>query len=276
MSDNQETRETVKSTGDSIYKIIEELTKTAFNSKEVVEVISSKSNEKLSNTMNQIMVSSFELQNAILTSEGVDPVSIISIEQNHTEVLRKISEKAVNDLVKKIPEYYTKLLDLKIEETYNISLQDLLTNPQKTISDFTKESLNDLLKKAENKYLAISIEDFKINVKKTKTAINIAARISLKPLNPYVQVLFEANGIKKQLCKLTFQTDGTINFSEIMIVAQKKELEVNLGRLDAKFRVSLKDLEVIDKKIISLQDGNDVSHELITVEVKKEFPKYIL
>ena len=271
MSGNPDTRQTVLSTGDSIFQLIEELTKNALNSKEVCEIISSQSKEKLNQTINQIIVNSFEPRNATLISEGASPIYITSIAQNSSEVLQKISEKAIDDLIRKIPDHYTKLLDDKTEESYNNLLEDLLTKTQEKLSEFTKDSLNDILKKIENRYLTISIEDFKTNVKKTKITINMIVKISIKPINPYVQVMFEGNGIQKQLCKITFQTDGTMDFVDILLVAHKKKLEINLGKLDAKFRVSLKNLEALDRTIMAPKEDQDVVRELITVDVKKQF-----
>ena len=124
-----------------------------------------------------------------------------------------------------------------------------------------EDKINAILSNLKNPYIQFNIQNLNMNANQKTQEVSLDVKANPATLKPFIKVMIESHGIKKQLSKIEFKIVSEVLISEIKI-SKKEKLEVDFGTLEGIVTISLKSIQIgpskkkIEEKEITSQKFN--------------------
>ena len=211
------------------------------------------------------------LKNLTIDTEKIeiDQSSNLNLANKTGIAQEKIRNMIVKKVIQQIPQEYSKLLEEDINEATS-TLIEAAQNPNQFITNITRQHFEKFLENLKNPFVNLSIENWKIETKRTTQQIECDLMFELKKdmKQPVVKIILKPPIVKNPLLKIKFRIDGEGRIAGMKISYTRKKLKIALGELSAKLNIIITEIKVLDMAVPSSQ--GDVIY-IASKEFKHEF-----
>lgn len=216
---------------------------------DVTRTVEQEVRQSISSSMKNIKSVNLKPANVFLKmdqSEGFVQKDVSDITSNLDQTVKNISNFAVPKMVKEALQTYYQPIEENLGSTFE-SLRELSSSsfdPSNSgLDGLVEGKVNSALASLKNQYIQFEIQNFNVDANRSKQEITLDVKAVPATLKPFIKILIESYGFKRQLSKIEFKIVSEIVISGIRI-SNEEHLDIDLGNLEVTVSLFLKTMHL--------------------------------